>query len=383
MIFIGIWIVFVIAAFLIACGFLHIQKKNVPYVFLVNVIHYSFAWVFLSFSEGQINDSFNYYTWAVDGLDFGYTGTGFIVTIVKVFLWLGISDYFIVFLFFSTLSNLAILVLFNYLLNKNKNGHYSIDIILFCCFLLPGLHFWTVSIGKDSISIVLIALMIIASFERKFIILSLLFIALFVVRSHIALLLGSSFGLFVFLYVKIGRFSHGVVRIILTVLSIPVFALALSYVLSIVQKYSSVGFDSLGDFIADRQNVYASTDAGAILVGQPYIIKIFAQIFGAIPWLSMNVLTFVSLMEGVVIFILLLYSFKLFFLHKNKSNDNNRACQFWILFVITFILFMPIISTNLGIMVRMRVMIYLPVFVVVFYLLQDRYLFKIKRKSYV
>lgn len=377
----SVWLISIMVVFFMACGMLRVQKRNAFYLFVINAVHFIFAWAFLVFSDGEANDSFNYYFWATLGLDLGYTGTGFIVSIVKFLLWIGITDYFYVFLFFSSLSSLGLLAIFNYLLNRNRDGSRYLDILLFFCFLLPGLHFWTVSVGKDSLSIILIALLLIASLEHRYKTIILLLVALFFVRSHIALLIGGSIGLFLFLYYKFNNLSNGIVRLGLMILSLPVSALVISFLMGAIQKYSATGFDSFGDFVANRQEVYAGTDAGAILVGQPYFVKVFAQIFGAIPWLSLNVLSIFSLLEGLIIFTLFAYAIYRFIILKNKNSKYVRLGVLWFIFVVAFILLMPIISTNLGIMVRMRVMIYLPIFVILFCLIRDRYL--LRRKIYV
>ncbi|MDC4261732.1 hypothetical protein NQ692_17920, partial [Acinetobacter baumannii] len=93
----------------------------------------------------------------------------------------------------------------------------------------------------------------------------------------------------------------------------------------------------------------------------PYILKMLAFVLGGLPWLSLDPLSLFSMAEGVIVIGILLYSYYYLF---TKDRFNNSKQIFILIFIALFILFMPLISANLGIMVRMRVMLYIPILTV-------------------
>lgn len=353
-----------------------VRKKSPEFFiisFFLNLYHFLFSLAFYFFSKGKPNDSMNYYMWSINNLaNFEFSsGTGFLVHFVNL-LRRFLVEYQLVFLFFSMISSLVILFFFKIIFDFKKNGNISDGGFCILTFLLfvPGLHFWTVAIGKDCLVLLFITTFLYAYYNKifKLLIFSLFFLAL--IRIHVFAILLITFMINEIIYGnnKFKNFSINVYRFFIILLSIPMVFLIYNVLFSIVQKYSADGFSNFGDFVENRGEVYSSEGSGLILSSQPYVFKVLAFILGGLPWLSMDILTLFSMFEGVIIISVMLY---LFFNYLIMKGEKNPKQVFVLFFIIVFSLFMPIISANLGIMVRMRVMLYMPIYFVLLVFLID------------
>lgn len=362
---------FVLLCFILSIILFKPYKSKIPHIFILSLYHFGFAYIFLQFSKDQVNDSLNYYNWSYSRNleDLSFMGTDFIIRIVKFVRYIGIEDYNIIFYLFSMISGLAIIGLFNFI-NKNFNSIKVSRLKLEYVFLLlPGLHFWTVAIGKDALTLLAIYLICVSIFFRKTGLFLGAIILLILVRYHIAILFLIGFLLHLLFSSKtrIFNLSTGIIRTIVLVISIPAAALVYSFALSSIQKYSSSGFEGFGDFIDNRTDAYSESGSGAILTGQPYFIKVLAMILGGIPWLSLDPLSIAAMFEGFIILILLFYALSKMRTYKKFYNTYSEPSAFLLWFVILFLLFMPLISGNLGLIVRMRVMLYFPIFCILYF----------------
>lgn len=341
--------------------------------FFLNLYHFFFSLAFYFFAKDKPNDSMNYYNWSINSLDdFKFSsGTGFLVHFVN-FLRVLLVDYQLIFLFFSMISSLVILFFFKIIFDFKQKGYLSNKGFKFLTFLLfiPGLHFWTVSIGKDCLILLFITIFLYAYYKKlfKLLIFSLLFLAF--IRIHVFAILFIAFMLNEFFYgnYKFKNISMSVYRFIIILLAIPTVFLIYNVLFNIVQKYSADGFSDFGDFIENRSEVYSSEGSGLLLSSQPYIFKVLAFLLGGLPWLSLDVLSIFSMLEGLIIISVMAY---LFFNLLIKKHEKNSKQIFVLLFIVIFSLFMPIISANLGIMVRMRIMLYMPIYFVLLVFLID------------
>lgn len=372
------WLLILLITFFLALVIFKPSNNKLISVFVLNLYHFIFSIIFLDFSSDKVTDSSNYFNWALDGTDFGFFGTGFIVNFVSLLNHFGLSSYEIVFFIFSALSSLAIISIYLFLskIIRESCSHKKLSILLFLLFLLPGLHFWTVAIGKDVLTILSIVWVVFGVYQgnRKFLILGVL-LAL-CIRPHIAAFLLLSFYFYQFFYTdwKPEKISKGLYRVVLIIISLPIFVGLSSFLLSYSQKYSTDGFNDFGDFVQNRQEAYSEVGSGAVLTAQPYIIKVLAFILGGLPWSnSQGLMGIFAMLEGVVIlsaftYVLYLTIFKFGF-NKIGADALFKRTVFMIIFIICILLIMPVISSNLGLMVRLRVMMYLPLFMCLFSLI--------------
>ncbi|MDO7473829.1 hypothetical protein Q5X58_16595 [Acinetobacter baumannii] len=334
--------------------------------FFLNLYHYIFSLGFYFYSLGRPNDSLNYYIWGTEQLEnFPFSsGTGFLVHLVHFINYI-LNSYENVFLFFSMISSWVILSFFLIIYNFYSKREISSNSFLFLTILLfiPGLHFWTVAIGKDCLVLLFISLFLYAYIYKKIklLVFSLVFLAL--IRIHIFAIVFLTFIMHEFIYgnFKLKKISMGVYRFVIFVLSIPSIFVLYQFLFSFIQKYSEDGFSDIGGFVENRNEAYSEEGSGLLLASQPYILKMLAFVLGGLPWLSLDPLSLFSMAEGVIVIGILLYSYYYLF---TKDRFNNSKQIFILIFIALFILFMPLISANLGIMVRMRVMLYIPILTV-------------------
>lgn len=354
--------IYCLSLFFISLLFFRPRRSDVFFILFISIYHYCFSYLFLAFTKNQITDSSNYFKWAeIRSYDeLSYTSTDLIIYLVKLIRELGLS-YEDIFLTFSMVSGLSIIGMFVYLTKNSKTLTQGL-LNRYTLFLLPGLHFWTVAIGKDALCLLAFYFICSSNFKRNSIKLILGLLLLLLVRYHILvfIIIGLVSHIFLTSNLKPFNISKGIVRLIASFLTVPLGVLVYRYTLSSIQKYSSTGFDGLTSFIDNRANVYADVGSGVLLANQPYVVKVFALVYGGIPWLSLDILSLFSMAEGSIISVLLYFSIKNFFLIRKINNPELEKPKLLFWFICVFILLMPLISSNLGLMVRMRVMLYLP-----------------------
>lgn len=358
------WLFFLFLSFYLSILFFKFKISEVISIFSLVTYHFIFSYIFFEFSKDKTNDSYNYFLWAKESLELEYQGTGIIIRIIKLLNFIGFNDYSTIFLFFTSISAIAIVGFYKLI----YRDYYSLNmkIIIFILVLIPGLHFWTVAIGKDSLTLFSIFLVCYGANNRKFGISILGSLIILFIRYHIfGILIGSLIiYLLFFSNYKPKVISKTVFRLIIIVVSSPVAVTFFYGLMKNIQKYSSDGFNDIGSFINNRQDAYSDVGSGVLLSGQPYIVKVFALIFGGIPWLSIDLLSLFSMLEGIVILVTLYFSLSLLYKNRHQNNYFYNVSFYFFIFIFIFLLFMPLISANLGIMARMRVIFYLPLFLI-------------------
>ena len=369
-----ITIIFSILLFFLSLIFFKPRKNDVFYVLFLSIYHYSYSYIFLLFTEDKINDSSNYFKWSstVSYSDLSYTSTDFIIFLVKILGELKLS-YHAIFMIFSLISGLAIIGMFSF---YSKRYFYSSNFIInkYTIFLLPGLHFWTVAVGKDALCLFAFYLICSSKIKNSFR-LALGLILLMLVRYHILIFLIMAFITYTFVASKYNflSLSKGLRRLVVIVMSVPIFIFLYQYILTNIQKYSSNGFNDFTSFIENRSDAYAETGSGVVLASQPYIVKVFALLFGGVPWISLDLLSLVAMIEGCIIFFMIFYISNKIILRKNIFVLTNGNIKILLWFILIFSLIMPLVSSNLGLMVRMRVMLYFPLMFIFFHLQRTEY----------
>lgn len=358
------WLFFLFSSFYLSLVFFKFKASEVLNILFLVLYHFIFSYVFFEFSKDKTNDSYNYFLWAKENLDLEYQGTGVIIRIVEVLNSIGFDSYSSVFLVFTSISAIAI-VGFYKLIYRN---YFSVKmkVVIFILLLIPGLHFWTVAIGKDSLTLLSMFLICYGVNNKNIIIAFLGAIIILFVRYHILGILIASLVLYFLFFssYKPKNISKGIFKLIIIVISMPVAVVFFSGIMKNIQKYSSDGFTDINSFISNRQDAYADVGSGVLLSGQPYIVKVFALVFGGIPWLSIDLLSLFSMLEGIVILFTLYFSISLLYKNRYQNSYFYNISIYFFIFIFIFLLFMPLISANLGIMARMRVIFYLPLFLI-------------------
>lgn len=352
------------------------NAKKIPLVFFLTIYHFLFSIIFLSFEEGSITDSQNYYSWGLDGLWDSNLGTGFVVQIIYYLSRLGFADYYDFFLVFSGFSAIGISLIYISLNEYIKKIQFNkkINFIFSLSVFIPSFHFWTVAVGKDSLMVFFYGLLISSILKYKSLVVGVVSaLAIFMIRPHVGICVLLMF----FLYFYIYGFGRGYssaneklgLRFFLVILFFVFSAISYSILLGFVQKYSTSGFENLSDFASSRGDVYAETGSGFSVDSVPYIGRFILMFLGGIPWSSLGILQIAAMFEGIILIYFTIKSYttlrKIKINYKLESDIliSYRFTVFIFLYAILVAAILAYNSTNLGLMVRQRVMIYIPIFV--------------------
>ena len=338
-------------------------SRNASDFFLVialTFLHYTSLAVFFIISQDQITDSLNYFLWAEESERWGYSGTSLVVRLVGVFRSLGLNDYLSISLFFCTLSHIGILALLRAVRNVYiTSGRRRMPLILSLLFFLPGFHLWTSPIGKDSLSAFLlgVGLYPFLSNGRVLTLRATLCLSVaFLIRPQLAapIILGLS----VYLYCVNLRNTSAAVS---TLISIFYFVLLFAgcaflymYFLDFIQKYSTTGFSSIGQFLTSRAAVYQESSSGLDLSSVPIFARPLLFLFGLFPWKISNLQHLATFLEGAII---LSYSvFGFVYLKRYLFLNNFLVERGSVLFFagLSLIVGFSLIAGNAGLAARLR-----------------------------
>ncbi|WP_436863195.1 hypothetical protein [Acinetobacter haemolyticus] len=373
---------FTFALFFFLLYYFFDRKKSGDFILIglfLTIFHFLFGYFNVLNSMEKVVDSVNYYNWgttaAINYFEFSI-GSSFIVHLVN---WLSaiFSSFEQMSVFFTGMSLLAFLKLLSLAYSEYYKGNVRhLDFFVILCFLfLPGFHYWTVAIGKDSLIFVAIFMAFYGFYKRNILYIFLGCILMFFVRVHIfaIFILSLVFSEYFFAYLNFLNLKKKIYKFLLLSLSIPLSFGLFIFLFNYIQKYSADGFSDIDSFLDGRAEVYADLGSGAWLSVQPYPIKLFAFVFGGVPWISLDMLTIASMVEGAILFLMVAYV--IYHLRRGFYNYNirDKAIVFSILFfVFSLVLFFSLINNNLGVMVRMKVMIYSPLLMLFIIVLSNR-----------
>lgn len=357
-------------------------------VFII-VYHFLFSIVFLWYSDGIITDSFNYFSWAASGAEGAWYGTGLIVSIVRAIQYLGFKNYESIFMFFSAVSGFSVASLYLAIVNIGRQ-HGMAKVVtpwVIITLLLPGLHFWTVPIGKDGLILFSYALVVMGIYRGggKFILLSAVVLA-FLVRPHVGFAMGAL--LLMDSYRNITLFKSWrqrvLYKVVIFIVAIFVGILFYKFVLSFIQRYSDVGFGSILEFLESRQGIYAESGSGFDLAAYSFPVRYILFFLGGVPGVSTGLFQFFAMMEGL--FVILVMTLIIYYLYRGgaamrrlgdwRHGDGQSVIKKFkrLEIMSTSLLFyslalaagLTLITGNFGLIARQRIMVYVPLVVSMF-----------------
>jgi hypothetical protein len=172
-------------------------KSGTSLIYLVYIEHMLFSYLFYLFAQNNSADANMYYARALREtyiLDAFGTSTDFIIFITTFFVQIGFSKLSMFFLF-----GLFGFIGFKYLIDLLDYNQIKILNIpaVFLILLLPGFHFWTSAIGKDSLFFMFLMLFFysLKFFNKLFLISFLSFTFLALIRPHMGFIILASIGI--------------------------------------------------------------------------------------------------------------------------------------------------------------------------------------------
>ena len=339
-----------------------IDRKIGAFSLVMGLLHFIITFASYSFILGSVADAKHYYSESMSITDWGLSylsnGTSFIIFLNYMLVqWFHLS-FLGCFLVFSFISYLGCLKLFEVIIDLTDRN-YNISYLL---LLLIGTHFWTVSLGKDSLmfySMCCLCYNIYFDKPKSHYILPLLLVGLIRLHVLIFVLVGGGVS-YVFTNKKIKMQTKfifvGLVLGALLVL-IPFF----------LKETVVTNFSDIEGKLQNSMNANLEGGAGVDMKDSNLIVKWFSYMFRPFIFEARNPMFLVSALENLVWLYIFFIIIKGLFFDKIKTNY-----ILWSYIGIILACTLPLAYTlaNFGISMRQKIMIF-PFFLILFFIVKN------------
>ena len=339
-----------------------IDRKIGAFSLVMGLLHFIITFASYGFILGSVADAKHYYSESMSITDWGLSylsnGTSFIIFLNYMLVqWFHLS-FLGCFLVFSFISYLGCLKLFEVIIDLTDRN-YNISYLL---LLLIGTHFWTVSLGKDSLmfySMCCLCYNIYFDKPKSHYILPLLLVGLIRLHVLIFVLVGGGVS-YVFTNKKIKMqtnfFFVGLVLGALLVL-IPFF----------LKEIAVTNFSDIEGKLQNSMNANLEGGAGVDMKDSNLIVKWFSYMFRPFIFEARNPMFLVSALENLVWLYIFFIIIKGLFFDKIKTNY-----ILWSYIGIILACTLPLAYTlaNFGISMRQKIMIF-PFFLILFFIVKN------------
>ncbi len=339
-----------------------IDRKIGAFSLVMGLLHFIITFASYGFILGSVADAKHYYSESMSITDWGLSylsnGTSFIIFLNYMLVqWFHLS-FLGCFLVFSFISYLGCLKLFEVIIDLTDRN-YNISYLL---LLLIGTHFWTVSLGKDSLmfySMCCLCYNIYFDKPKSHYILPLLLVGLIRLHVLIFVLVGGGVS-YVFTNKKIKMQTKfifvGLVLGALLVL-IPFF----------LKEIAVTNFSDIEGKLQNSMNANLEGGAGVDMKDSNLIVKWFSYMFRPFIFEARNPMFLVSALENLVWLYIFFIIIKGLFFDKIKTNY-----ILWSYIGIILACTLPLAYTlaNFGISMRQKIMIF-PFFLILFFIVKN------------
>ena len=339
-----------------------INRKIGVFSLVMGLLHFIITFASYGFILGSVADAKHYYSESMSITDWGLSylsnGTSFIIFLNYMLVqWFHLS-FLGCFLVFSFISYLGCLKLFEVIIDLTDRN-YTITYLL---LLLIGTHFWTVSLGKDSLmfySMCCLCYNIYFDKPKSHYILPLLLVGLIRLHVLIFVLVGGGVS-YVFTNKKIKMQTKfifvGLVLGALLVL-IPFF----------LKEIAVTNFSDIEGKLQNSMNANLEGGAGVDMKDSNLIVKWFSYMFRPFIFEARNPMFLVSALENLVWLYIFFIIIKGLFFDKIKTNY-----ILWSYIGIILACTLPLAYTlaNFGISMRQKIMIF-PFFLILFFIVKN------------
>ena len=334
------------------------NSKNIILLTSLYIYHLIISIIFYFISFTRTSDAFNYYHRTLENIQ-DYTsvafsfGTKFIDSIVHFLIQILNFSYLNTFLFFSSISFLGLVLLYHILVQQKHISSYG-ALILF----LPGVHFWTSSLGKDSLIFLFLSLSLYALVKNKIYILGISILFIFLIRPHIALML--------IIAIIFSFMIKAKVKLSIKIFFSFILLSFLFLVLQTVMQYVGIdSFENIFEYISQRQQ-YNLEGGSSIIISEMNILEKYLTFWFRPFFENLNFNYIIISIENLIYLLMTLYIIK------------NRQYIIWnhaMLTIVLYILFVTFIlsstTANFGIIVRQKIMLF-PMFYYIFIVVASR-----------
>lgn len=338
----------------------------------------------LNFIFSTVSGYDNTPSWIANKSVYGY-GEGYILIDPKAMLTTRITSIISLFclnsylctnLAFGFLSYIAVFKLFSLFCKLYPEWSQGLS---FAFLKVPSVIFWGSSVNKDTICLSMLCLMIYAfykvfvqlNFSLKYLlVLPICAYIIFSIKSYI--LIAATPGLFMFLLVNYqNKMMSGAIRYLFTPIIIMISVVSLLFLYqTLSESFSELSADNLAKKAEGFQSWHTQLQeesggsgyslgefdysASSILRTSPMALAI--TLFGPFPWQVRNTVMFLSSLEGVYFFYLLIVSFASSYgLNKLRKIGVEPVMLFCLIFTIILGVSVGLTSFNYGALVRFKI----------------------------
>ena len=338
-----------------------INQKIGIFSLVMGLVHFIITFASYGFILGSVADAKHYYSESVSITDWGLSylsnGTSFIVFLNYMLVqWLQLS-FLGCFLVFSFISYLGCLKLFDVIIDLTDRK-YNVSYLF---LLLIGTHFWTVSLGKDSLmfySMCCLCYNIYFDKPRSHYILPLMLIGFIRLHVLIFVLVGGGVS-YVFTNKKIKtqtKFVFAGLVLVALLFLIPFF----------LKEIAVTNISDIEGKLQSSMNANVEGGAGIDLKDANLIVKWFSYMFRPFVFEARNPMFLVSALENLVWLYIFFIIIRGLFFDKIKTNY-----ILWSYIGIILACTLPLAYTlaNFGISMRQKIMIF-PFFLILFFIVK-------------
>lgn len=266
-----------IGAFAWRVAFIEPTKLRFSAFAAAYILHVACSFVYYQGVQSSPSDTVLYYYdpyyMYEEGLQ---VGTGFVVYVAQAIKNLFGGTYLDFFLLFQAVGFYGVAFIMRTAEEIYTELGVPQPIYTYLLLLLPGMHFWSSAIGKDSLFFFAICLGFWGSMRlrQRYKSVGFAMLLMMMIRPHIALLAAAAVGVTFFF----DRGTRGWIRFVLVIAALGGVALA---ILSLRAAYGIdlTSADSISDNMAAREQVLDTEDAGGSRVDAPLPLRIFALLF--------------------------------------------------------------------------------------------------------
>ncbi|MDX4059286.1 hypothetical protein Q6A89_02025 [Aliarcobacter skirrowii] len=331
--------------------------------FFLFLWHLFFLGCYICFSYIDLNDSTQYY----------YKGLGENVTLslgtdcVEFLTWVLYKvfsfSYTNMSLLYSFFGYIGLLAFYASLRQIVLHKPMVYKRLAFLVVILPGVSFWSVAIGKDSIAFMSIGLALwsVLNFKKRFWLMMFAIGVMFLIRPHVGgIMIGSL--LLLYLFDKNRRVSTklflGTVFVFITLFS-SIFVLD-----KLRLDISSI--DSIVSYIEKRQSYNQDGGGGIDISTMTLPEQLFTYIFRPLPYEAHSLFALAASIENLFLLGLFLFFIKRYFTHRINPMYNKNLIFVYSFVIITSIT-LAMTTANLGIAVRQKWM-FMPFLIYIWFL---------------
>jgi hypothetical protein len=335
-------------------AFIHPSKRRAALFLLSCLLHIGTSIVFYQYVQTNLADSALYYYDPFGYYEHGFgLSTEFVIFVVQWSKSAFGGTYFDYFLVFQAIGFAGIVVLMRIFEEICETLNVEQPTYAYLLLFMPGMHFWTSSIGKDGplFFAACLAVWSVMHIQKRFIGFAAAVVLMILIRPHIAFIALASLAVTVVL----DKANPVYVRTSLIALALIGAGLAAATIQNTfaVDVTSS---DSVSDFLASREDISQDIDAGNTAVSASYPIKLLSLLFRPFFFDARDPFAYVASMENAVLLLIILTL--LFHIRSLRRLSQSVAyIRFALIFSIGVTVAISMVYYNVGLGLRQKTMI--------------------------